>query len=150
MCDSKPGRNLPGPAVKTQRRPAARLAGYLDFEPVHTTADASAKSFCAGLFGCEARSQTFRGPALAQAIGLLSGGINAVQKTLTKALDGLLDPGNLDQIDTTTNNHPHNKLNHPSVRVGWQEWNRCVKAGHERFTSAQLVTLCRIYPIQAV
>ena len=106
MRDSKTRCELGGSAVKAQGGSAAGFASYLDLKPVDALADAGAEGLGSRFLGGKARGEAFRRPSLAQAVGLFRGGEDAVQEALSEALEGLLDSGNLDQIDASADNHP--------------------------------------------
>jgi hypothetical protein len=76
------GGNLGGAAVKLQCGPSARLPDDLDLQPVDAAADACSQAFGACFLGGKPGGKALRGFALAQAVGLLRGGVDAVEKRL--------------------------------------------------------------------
>lgn len=94
-----------GTAMKAQGRAAARFAYDLDLEPGDAAADAGAESFGACFLCCEARGQAFGASSLAQAIGLLVRGEDAIEKTASKSFHRQLDARDLNQIDSAANDH---------------------------------------------
>jgi hypothetical protein len=68
-------------------------------------ADSGAQCLGASFFGCKPGSKTFRGIALAQAIGLLTGGVNAVEEAAPIAVNRLLYAPDFCQIDSGSNDH---------------------------------------------
>src|SRR5580698_6402887 len=86
-------------APELQPRPSAGGTNHLYLKPIHAPADAGAERFCTRLLGRKPRRKTLCRLAFAKAILLLSLGVNAVQETLPKAIQRLLDASNLNQID---------------------------------------------------
>jgi hypothetical protein len=94
-----------GPAMESDCRPAARLAAYLDLEPIYAAANAGAKSLGSCLFCREACRKALGRPSLALAVGLLGGGEHTIEKALAEAFHGLLNTRNFHQVDTAANDH---------------------------------------------
>ena len=97
--------NLRGAAVKTQTRPSARLPDDFDLEPVDSEADAGPERLGGGFFGGKTGGKTLGGVAFSQAIGLFLSEVNAIEKTPPKAIHGVLDARDLDQVDSGAGNH---------------------------------------------
>jgi len=93
------GRNLGCAAVEAEGWPAAGFADDLDLKPVDAVADACSQGFRSSLLGGEAGSKAFGRIALAQAIGLFRGSVDAIEKAAAVAIHGLLDAPDLSQID---------------------------------------------------
>ncbi len=107
-----PPGNLRSPAVEPNRRSASRFADNLDFQPVYPSADPRPKGFGGCLLGGKARGQALSGVALSKAVGLLRGGIDAIEEAASVAIHGVLDAANLNHIDSRTNDHAVFKLQH--------------------------------------
>lgn len=102
-------RDFRSPAVKANRGTAAWLADDFDFEPVHSSADAGSKGFCGSFLCGESGGKALGRIPLPHAVGLLGGRIHAIEEALPEALNRLLDPLDLNQVDAATNDH-HSKL----------------------------------------
>jgi len=77
---------------------SACCPSYLNLQPVHSIADASAQGLGGGLLGGKASGKTLCCLALAQAVGLLCRGVDAIQKSAPIAIHGVLDAPNVNQI----------------------------------------------------
>jgi hypothetical protein len=86
--------------MKAEGRPSAGFADDLDLKPADAVADAGSQGLGSRLLGGKAGGKALGGVALAQAVGLLSGGVNAVEKAAAVAIHGLLDAPDLSQIDS--------------------------------------------------
>jgi hypothetical protein len=131
MRISEPFGDLPGTPVELERRPAARLANDLDFEPVDPVTDACSQGLGAGFFCGKSRRKALGSMALAQAVGLFSGRINPVQETSAKTVNRTLDAPNLDHVDPGANDHVDYK-----ATTSAPETFHCLKAGQRPFHSA--------------
>jgi predicted lipid-binding transport protein (Tim44 family) len=76
------GGNLGGAPVKPEGGPSAGLAHDLDLQPAYAVADARSQGLGSGFLGGKAGGKALGGLALAQAIGLFRGGVDAVEKAL--------------------------------------------------------------------
>jgi GNAT superfamily N-acetyltransferase len=76
------GGNLGGAPVEAEGGPSAWLADDLDLQPAYAEADARSQGLGSRLLGGKAGGKALGGVALAQAIGLFRGGVDAVEKAL--------------------------------------------------------------------
>jgi len=97
--------NLGGAAMEAQVGATAGLPHHFDLQPVHASADACSEGLGAGLFGGKPSGQAFGRIAFAQAVGLLGGGEDAIQKSLSVALKRLLDARDFNQVNTAADDH---------------------------------------------
>jgi hypothetical protein len=102
---AKVGSDLRGAAVEAEGRPAGEFADHFNLEPGDTEADAGAEGFGASFFGREAGGEAFRRFAFAEAVGLLRGGVDAIEQARPEALNGAMDAVNLDQVDSGSDDH---------------------------------------------
>ena len=70
--------------VKEQRGPATRLTRHFNLKPAHAMADACSQRLGSGFLGGKAGGKALCGFALAQAIGLLGGGVARSRKRWPK------------------------------------------------------------------
>ena len=128
--DSQTVCNLRGAAVKAEGWPSRQLPDDFNFQPIDSVADAGAEGFGCGLFGGETGGKALRGVALAQAVGLFGGKVNAVEEAPTIAVHTALDAANFYGVDSGAGNHS-NKLQHPAfvsaVACPWaySMWKSC-------------------------
>lgn len=111
MGYAEPGCKLRGTAMEADAGTPARLANHLDFQPVNAPAYPRTKRLGGGLFGGKSSCEAFGRVALAHAIGLLSGGENAIEKALSVAFVRLLNAFNLNQVNTAANDHSEYQTN---------------------------------------
>jgi len=93
------------PTVELDGWAATRLTHDLNLEPADAMADTCTQSFRTSFLGGKTGCQTLCGIAFTQAIRLLGRGVDAIQEALTKPLNGLLDSGDLDEVDAATDDH---------------------------------------------
>ena len=74
--------NLRGAAMKAKARLSAWLPHHLDLQPVHAVADPGAERLGCGFLGGKPRGKALGRIALAQAVRLLRGEVNPIEKTL--------------------------------------------------------------------
>lgn len=127
--------NLRSPAVKSNGGTAPCLANDFDFEPVHSSADAGSKGFCGSFFRGESGGKTLGRIPLPHAVGLLGGRIHAVEEALPEALNRLLDPLDLNQVDPATDDH-HSKLTSDPGSFATRGTLNSTGFEHKRCTSA--------------
>src|SRR5271157_1973547 len=105
------GGNLGSAPMKLECGSSARLADDLDLQPAHAVADARSQGLGSRFLGGKSGGKALGGLALAQAVGLLRGGVDAVEKPLAVTIHGLLDAPDLHQIDSGADDHAM-KVNH--------------------------------------
>jgi len=136
MSYAEPGGNLGCAAMKANAGPTAGFADHLDFQPIHAAADSGAESLSTGFFGGKSSREAFRRVALAQGIGLLPGRENTIEKTLSEALDRLLNACYLNQINSAADDHSEYQANTCRSR-----------APSEDLLAQRLLNLCTFLPI---
>src|SRR5579883_1381809 len=88
-----------------QFRFPTRLMNNLNIQPTDSRAPSCSQSFKRCLLGRKARSIALRLVLEAFAIGNFLGSVNAIPETLAVALETLLDPLRLGNIDACSDNH---------------------------------------------
>ncbi len=105
MSDAQLPRNLSGTAFEAQGGATTGFPHHFNLQPVHAAADTRSKGLGGGFFGGKSSGQAFGSIAFAQAVGLLGGGKDAIQKPLSVALKRLLNPRDFNQVNTTADDH---------------------------------------------
>ena len=80
-----------GTAMEAEGGPSAELADNFNLKPGDAVADAGAEGLGAGFLGGESGGKALGGIALAQAVGLFGGSVDAVEEAAPVALDGAVD-----------------------------------------------------------
>ena len=105
ICDPQMPGDLRGAAVKTNGGAPSGLANNFDLQPTHAPAYAGSERLCTGLLCGEASGKTLCGISLAEAVGLFGGCIDAIEESLAEAIRGLLNPGDLNQVNAAADDH---------------------------------------------
>jgi hypothetical protein len=92
-------------AVKLQFRTLSGKPDDLNILPGHAVAQPGSDGLHSGLLGGEAGGQALRGVGLGHAVSQLGGSENALEKTLTKALYGSLNPLHFSDVNPSPYNH---------------------------------------------
>ena len=98
--DTAPCRQLFGRSRKNQKRFATLFFPDVDVAPAHRFAYPGAERFCHCFLACESRSQVARRIFHRHRIFNLTIRKHPLQKTISKAIDGMLNASAFDQIDT--------------------------------------------------
>jgi len=116
VSDAQLRRNLGGSAVEAQVGTTAGFPHNFNLQPVHSTADAGSQRLGGSLLGRKSSGQAFGRIAFSQAIRLLGGREDAIQKPLPVALKRLLNTRDFDKVSAAANDHAVYQLNIPELR----------------------------------
>ena len=97
--------NSPALPWNDHGRTASGHAGDFAIAPAHAVIPAGAESLHGGFFGGEARGIALEAIRLGIAIANLSRSVDALQKAVPEALDGLADAGDFGDVDARAYDH---------------------------------------------
>jgi hypothetical protein len=102
---SKPRSELRRLSVKLQNWTLPRQANNLNVLPSYAVAQPGSYGLHSGFLGGKAGRQTLSGVGFAHAIPDFGGGEDTVQKSVTKALYGTLNPAHFGDVNSCPYNH---------------------------------------------